>query len=515
RHHVNDNHGDFTAQFSDIVEAALAGATVLANLSGSPITVGRAEDRALLARSASSRCLAAYVYAAAGEGESTTDLAWDGQTMIWENGLLLAESERFPRGERRSVADVDLELLRSERLRMGTFDDNARDHGGQVDSFRRIEFQLDPPTGDIGLLREVERFPFVPADPARLQQDCYEAYNIQVSGLEQRLRALKYPKVVIGVSGGLDSTHALIVAARAMDRENRPRSDILAFTLPGFATGDRTKNNAIRLSQALGVTFQEIDIKQTAELMLTEMDHPFGRGEKVYDVTFENVQAGLRTDYLFRLANQRGGIVLGTGDLSELALGWSTYGVGDQMSHYNVNGGVPKTLIQHLIRWVISSGQFGSEDCEVNEVLQSVLDTEITPELVPTGEDEEIQSSEAKVGPYALQDFSLFQVLRYGFRPSKVAFLAWHAWHDRTHGDWPAGFPEDKRPAYSLKEIRHWLQVFAQRFYSFSQFKRSALPNGPKVSHGGALSPRGDWRAPSDMSARIWLDEIERNIPEQ
>ncbi|MDV3128260.1 NAD(+) synthase [Mycobacterium sp. 21AC1] len=495
-------------------QAALAGATVLANLSGSPITVGRAEDRCLLARSASSRCLAAYVYAAAGEGESTTDLAWDGQTMIWENGLLLAESERFPHGERRSVADVDLELLRSERLRMGTFDDNARHHRATVDAFRQIEFQLDPPTGDIGLLREVERFPFVPSNPQRLQQDCYEAYNIQVSGLEQRLRALNYPKVVIGVSGGLDSTHALIVAARAMDREGRPRSDILAFTLPGFATGDRTKGNAIRLAEALGVTFEEIDISSTAQLMLTEMDHPFGRGEKVYDVTFENVQAGLRTDYLFRLANQRGGIVLGTGDLSELALGWSTYGVGDQMSHYNVNGGVPKTLIQHLIRWVISSGQFGADGSAVNEVLQSVLDTEISPELIPTGEDEEIQSSEDKVGPYVLQDFSLFQVLRYGFRPSKVAFLAWHAWHDRDHGDWPAGHPEDKRPAYSLKEIRHWLTVFAQRFYSFSQFKRSALPNGPKVSAGGSLSPRGDWRAPSDMSARIWLDEIEREIPE-
>ncbi|HEX2398766.1 MAG TPA: NAD(+) synthase [Mycobacterium sp.] len=492
-------------------EAALAGATVLANLSGSPITVGRAEDRCLLARSASSRCLAAYVYAAAGEGESTTDLAWDGQTMIWENGVLLAQSERFPRGERRSVADVDLELLRSERLRMGTFDDNRRHHRVPAESFRRVDFQLDPPTGDIGLRREVERFPFVPSDEARLEQDCYEAYNIQVAGLEQRLRALNYPKVVLGLSGGLDSTHALIVAARAMDREDRPRSDILAFTLPGFATGERTKNNATRLAEALGITFETIDIKATAELMLKEMDHPFSRGEKVYDVTFENVQAGLRTDYLFRLANQRGGIVLGTGDLSELALGWSTYGVGDQMSHYNVNGGVPKTLIQHLIRWVISSRQF---DDAVNEVLQSVLDTEITPELVPTGEDEEIQSSEAKVGPYVLQDFSLFQVLRYGFRPSKVAFLAWHAWSDPDRGDWPVGFPEHKRPAYSLKEIRHWLQVFAQRFYSFSQFKRSALPNGPKVSHGGSLSPRGDWRAPSDMSARTWLDEIEREIPE-
>ena len=491
-------------------QAALAGATVLANLSGSPITVGRAEDRALLARSASARCLAAYLYAAAGEGESTTDLAWDGQTMIWENGVLLAETERFPRGERRSVADIDLELLRSERLRMGTFDDNARHHRLVTDAFRRIEFQLDPPTGDIGLLRQIERFPFVPADPSRLQQDCYEAYSIQVSGLEQRLRALKYPKVVIGVSGGLDSTHALIVAARAMDRESRPRSDILAFTMPGFATGDHTKNNATRLAEALGVTFAELDITETAKLMLTEMGHPYAEGEKVYDVTFENVQAGLRTDYLFRLANHRGGIVLGTGDLSELALGWSTYGVGDQMSHYNVNGGVPKTLIQHLIRWVISTGQFGAD---VNEVLQSVLDTEITPELVPTDAGDQVQSSEAKVGPYALQDFSLFHVLRYGFRPSKVAFLAWHAWRDAGSGDWPAGFPEDKRPAYSLAEIRHWLQVFAQRFYSFSQFKRSALPNGPKVSHGGALSPRGDWRAPSDMSARIWLDEIERAIP--
>ena len=475
-------------------QAALAGATVLANLSGSPVTIGRAADRALLARSASARCLAAYVYSAAGEGESSTDLAWDGQAMIFENGALLAESERFGTGDRRCVADVDLDLLRAERLRMGTFDDNRRHHQAGLDSFRRIGFRLEPPTGDIGLRREVERFPFVPSDPERLEQDCYESYNIQVAGLSQRLRALDHPKVVIGVSGGLDSTHALIVAAKAMDAEGRPRSDILAFTLPGFATGEHTRSNAIRLSKALGVTFAEIDIRPTAELMLTEIGHPYARGEAVYDVTFENVQAGLRTDYLFRIANQRGGIVLGTGDLSELALGWSTYGVGDQMSHYNVNGGVPKTLIQHLIRWVISSGEF---DAEVGETLQSVLDTEITPELVPVGEGEQIQSSEAKVGPYPLQDFSLFYVLRYGFRPAKVAFLAWHAWGD----------------AYPLAEIRTWLAVFAQRFYSFSQFKRSAMPNGPKVSHGGSLSPRGDWRAPSDMAATVWLAEIERDIP--
>jgi NAD+ synthase (glutamine-hydrolysing) len=492
-------------------EAALAGATVLANPSGSPITVGRADDRALHARSASSRCLAAYVYAAAGEGESTTDLAWDGQTMVFENGVLLAESERFPAGPRRSVADVDLDLLRAERARMGTFDDNRRVHAARVDAFRRVPFVLDPPDGDLGLRREVERFPFVPADESRLAQDCYEAYSIQVAGLEQRLRAIGRPKVVIGVSGGLDSTHALIVAARAMDRAGRPRSDVLAFTLPGFATSARTRDNATRLAAALGVTFSTIDITDTARLMLTELGHPFSAGEPVYDVTFENVQAGLRTDYLFRAANQRGGIVLGTGDLSELALGWCTYGVGDQMSHYNVNGGVPKTLIQHLIRWVAATDLFAPE---VGEVLRSVLDTEISPELVPAGEDEEVQSTQAAVGPYALQDFTLFHVLRYGFRPSKIAFLAWHAWHDAGRGGWPAGFPADERPAYDLAEIKRWLEVFVQRFYAFSQFKRSAVPNGPKVAAGGSLSPRGDWRAPSDLSARIWLEEVRREVPD-
>ena len=491
--------------------AALAGATVLANLSGSPITIGRAESRCLLARSASARCLAAYVYSAAGEGESSTDLAWDGQTMIWENGKLLADTERFPKGPRHCVADVDLDMLRAERLRMGTFDDNRRAFTERTDRFRTVEFRLDPPGGDLGLRRSLERFPFVPSDPARLEQDCYEGYSIQVSGLEQRMRAIGQPKLVIGVSGGLDSTHALIVAARAMDREGRPRSDIIGFTLPGFATGTRTKGNALRLMQALGVTWEELDITETARLMLKNLGHPFSSGEPVYDVTFENVQAGLRTDYLFRAANQRGGIVLGTGDLSELALGWCTYGVGDQMSHYNVNGGVPKTLIQHLIRWVAGTKQF---DNEVNEVLLDVLDTEITPELVPSGEDEEVQSSEAKVGPYSLQDFTLFHVLRYGFRPSKIAFLAWHAWHDPEVGGWPPGFPVDERPSYTLAEIKHWLAVFAQRFYEFSQFKRSALPNGPKVSHGGSLSPRGDWRAPSDLPARIWLEEIRTQVPD-
>ncbi|MGB3858570.1 MAG: NAD(+) synthase [Ornithinimicrobium sp.] len=490
--------------------AALSGATVIANLSGSPINIGKAQERHGLCMQTSSRQLCAYLYAAAGEGESTTDLAWDGQTMIYELGVLLAQSERFSEGARASVADIDLDRIRQDRLRNGSFDDNRHAHAERADAVRRVGFTLAPPHTDIGLRRSVDRFPFVPDDPQALAQDCYEAYSIQVSGLERRLSAIGGPKVVVGVSGGLDSTHALIVAARVMDRVGRPRSDILAYTLPGFATSAHTKSNATALARALGVSFEEIDITPAARQMLSDMDHPYADGEPVYDVTFENVQAGLRTDYLFRLANQRGGIVLGTGDLSELALGWCTYGVGDHMSHYTVNSGVPKTLVQHLIRWVISSSMFSDE---VGDVLQSIVDTEITPELVPS-EDDEQQSTQAQIGPYELQDFHLHYVLRHGFRPSKIAFLAWHAWHEADAGAWPPGFPDHERRAYSLAEIRGWLELFLQRFFGFSQFKRSAVPNGPKVSTAGAVSPRGDWRAPSDGNARAWLAELNANVPE-
>jgi NAD+ synthase (glutamine-hydrolysing) len=491
--------------------AALAGATVLANISGSPITVARAEDRRLLVRSASARCLAAYLFAAAGEGESSTDLSWDGQTMVYECGDLLGETERFPAGPRRTVVDVDLDRIRQDRLRQGTFDDNRVSTSSttawrETGEFDEIEFVLDPPNGDIGLRRKVDRFPFVPDDPERLALDCYEAYNIQVSGLEQRLRAIGQPKIVIGVSGGLDSTHALIVAAKAMDRLGRPRSDILAFTMPGFATTEYTKTNATRLAKSLGVSFEELDIRPAATRMLDDLGHPYSAGHEVYDVTFENVQAGLRTDYLFRIANHRGGIVLGTGDLSELALGWCTYGVGDQMSHYAVNTGVPKTLIQHLIRWVVSSNQF---EGEVNDVLLEIVEQEITPELIPVKEGETPQSTEGTIGPYALHDFSLFHVLRYGFRPSKIAFLARHAWADPATGEWPPGFPEQRRIAYDLPVIKQWLDVFVHRFFS-SQFKRSAIPNGPKVAAGGSLSPRGDWRMPSDATGRAWLADLAR-----
>jgi NAD+ synthase (glutamine-hydrolysing) len=486
--------------------ASLAGATVLTNLSASPITVGRADSRTLLVASASERCLAAYVYTAAGAGESTTDLSWDGQTMVYELGELLAEGERFPDGPRTTIVDVDLDRIRAERVRQGSFDDNRRSLGIDEDSWRTVSFTVAAPNGDIGLRRRIERFPFVPVDPAKLQQDCYEAYNIQVSGLERRLSAIGAPRIVIGVSGGLDSTHALIVAAKAMDRLGRPRSDILAFTMPGFATSEGTKSNAIELMKAIGCTAEVLDIRPAATQMLRDIGHPAGDGEPVYDVTFENIQAGLRTDYLFRIANQRGGIVLGTGDLSELALGWCTYGVGDQMSHYNVNAGVPKTLIQHLIRWVISTDEF---DDSADAVLQAILDQEITPELVPG---DVVQSTEERVGPYALADFAIFHTVRAGRRPSSIAFLAHRAWADVQAGEWPPGYPEERKVAYDLPVIKHWLGDFVRRFFA-NQFKRSALPNGPKVSNGGTMSPRGDWRMPSDASVQAWLRDLER-IPD-
>ncbi len=489
--------------------AALAGATVLLNLSGSPITIARAEDRISLVAAQSLRCLAAYVYAAAGTGESSNDLSWDGQTMIYEGGNLLAETDRFPDGPRRAVADVDLDRLRQDRLRQGTFDDNRR----TLDpTMRTVHFRLDPPAQDVGLRRSLDRFPFVPADPARLEQDCYEAFNIQVAGLVQRLQAIGNPRPVIGVSGGLDSTHALLVVARAMDRLGRPRSEILAYTMPGFATSDHTRSNAIALAEALGTSIETIDIRPAATEILRGIGHPVAEGGTDYDVTFENVQAGIRTDLLFRLANRHGGIVIGTSDLSELALGWATYGVGDQMSHYAVNTGVPKTLVQHLIRWVIASDEASGSTAltpEAVAVLQSVLDTEISPELVPAGEDGKIQSTQDRIGPYALHDFTLFHVLRYGMRPSKIAFLAAHAWADPDAGAWPPGFPADERFAYDRDTVVRWLRVFLQRFFGFAQFKRTAIPNGPKVSPAGSLSPRGDWRAPSDGNPAVWLAELD------
>jgi len=501
---------DYWAPTPPSTAGALAGALICCNLSASNIVIGKARDRAMLAASQSARAVCAYVYSAAGPGESTTEVAWDGQGLVHELGEQIAESARFSTEPELVVADVDCERITQERLRTGTFNDAAVFAGNPETRFRRIAFDHAPVLADSGLERAIRRFPFVPNDPTRRDDDCYEAFNIQVEALSKRLVAAHAETIVIGVSGGLDSTHALIVAAKAMDRLGRPRSAILGFTMPGFATGEGTKANAWALMRALGITAEEIDIRPAATRMLQDIGHPFSEGEPVYDITFENVQAGLRTDYLFRLANQRRGIVLGTGDLSEMALGWCTYGVGDQMSHYAVNSGVPKTLIQFLIRWCIRTDQY---DAATDAILSTILAQEISPELVPAGADGALQSTESMIGPYALNDFFAHYMIRYGLAPSKIAFLAWQAWRDASVGAWPEDLSADARVAYDLPTILHWLEKFLFRFFTTSQFKRSAMPNGPKVSAGGALSPRGDWRAPSDGTATIWLDELRSSVP--
>jgi NAD+ synthase (glutamine-hydrolysing) len=491
--------------------AALAGAHILCNLSASPVTIGRADDRHLHCRASSSRSICAYVYSASGHGESTTDLSWDGQGVVYELGELMAQSVRFDRGAELCMVDLDTDRIASERMRNQTFADAAEAHGRPEDHFRRIVFEHAAVEGDKGLIRPIRRFPFVPNNKLTLDEDCYEAFNIQVDALMRRLEATGAKSLVIGVSGGLDSTHALIVAAKACDRLGLPRTMIRGYTMPGFATSEATKTNAWELMRSMEITAQEIDIRPAARQMFADMGHPFASGEPVYDVTFENVQAGLRTDYLCRLAGQHHGFVLGTGDLSELALGWCTYGVGDQMSHYGINAGVPKTLIRYLIRWTIETGQF-NDQC--GKVLQAIYDTVISPELVPAGEDGAIQDTESIIGPYELNDFFLHHTIRYGQRPSKIAFLAWHAWREKAAGDWPFGFPEHRKHEYDLPTIARWIDNFAQRFFGFSQYKRSAMPNGPKVSSHGALSPRGDWRAPSDASAAVWREELREGLPE-
>lgn len=504
---------DLWAPIPPSTYAALAGATVLCNLSASNITIGKAEYRRDLCAAQSGKMIAAYLYTAAGQGESTTDLAWDGHAMIYENDERLAESERFAADEQMILADIDLERLAQDRMRTTSFNDSVREYGGNVAAVRRIPFRFEIPTQEVELHREIDRFPYVPNDPARRAERCFEAYNIQAQGLITRMQAARINKIVLGISGGLDSTQALIVAARAMDRLGLPRENILAWTLPGYATGSKTLNNARDLMKALGVTAGEIDIRPACEQMLKDIDHPFVDGEPVYDITFENVQAGARTSLLFRLANFHDGMVLGTGDLSELALGWTTYGVGDHMSHYNVNASVPKTLIQYMIGWIADSGEFNEE---TNTILRSILATEISPELIPGAEDDNgspSQRTEDKIGPYELQDFNLYYISRYGFRPSKVAYLAWHAWKQKDRGDWPDNVTVEKRNEYDLSTIKSWLKVFVWRFFAISQFKRSAVPNSPKVGSGGSLSPRGDWRAPSDSSPRVWLDELESNVP--
>jgi NAD+ synthase (glutamine-hydrolysing) len=506
---------DLWAPIPPSTYGALAGATVLVNLSDSNVTIGKADYRRLLCASQSAQAIAGYVFTSAGIGESTTDLAWDGQSLIYENGDQLAETERFAEREQLIFADINLDRLISDRSTTSSFGDCVHDHRRALARFRQVRFELGVPDEVVPLGREIERFPYVPANPVTRNQRCEEVYSIQVQGLETRLRGTGIEKLVIGVSGGLDSTHALTVCARAVDRLGLPRANVLAYTMPGFATSRLTLSNARALMDALDVTGHELDIRPAATQMLRDLGHPAAEGEPAYDITYENVQAGERTSHLFRLANFHRALVVGTGDLSELALGWSTYGVGDQMSHYNVNASVPKTLIQFLLRWAIDTDQYGDE---AGATLQSVLDTEISPELIPSpnpGAARPEAASESVVGPFELQDFFLYYVLRFGFRPSKVAFLAHHAWHDRELGRWPDLIPPERRNEYSLAEIKHWLEVFLDRFFRTSQFKRSAIPNAPKVGSGGALSPRGDWRAPSDSTAEAWLTELRQGVPDE
>jgi NAD+ synthase (glutamine-hydrolysing) len=492
--------------------AALAGATVLVNLSASNITVGKAHYRHQLVGQQSARCLAAYLYASAGAGESTTDLAWDGQALIYENGELLAESKRFGGQSSVITGDVDLERVSRERMRQTSFGQSVRKHAAQVREFRTVSFEIKV-RRDTALptTRRIERFPYVPADRSRRDERCHEVYNIQVQALVQRMQSSGIHKLVIGVSGGLDSTHALLVCAKAMDQLRLPRTNVLAYTMPGYATSDRTLDQAHRLMAAVACTAAQIDIRPSCEQMFKDLGHPFAAGEPQYDITFENVQAGERTNHLFRLANFNSAMVVGTGDLSELALGWCTYGVGDHMSHYNVNASVPKTLVKHLVRWVAETDQIG---VHAREVLLSILDTEISPELVPAASaGAPPQSTEATLGAYDLQDFNLYYTLRYGFAPSKVAFLSYSAWGQRDAGAWPDDSPQLQKQ-YSLLTIKNTLRVFVSRFFKGSQFKRSCVPNAPKVGSGGSLSPRGDWRAPSDSESAVWLADLE-TVPDE
>ncbi|MBN9642001.1 MAG: NAD(+) synthase [Achromobacter sp.] len=493
--------------------AALAGATVLVNLSASNIVVGKSAYRHQLVAQQSARCLAAYMYTSAGRGESSTDLAWDGQALIYENGELLGESERFLNESHLLFSDVDLDRLSRERMHQTTFGQSARRHRDEVRKFRQVLVPVAAPLEDaeLPLERRVARFPYVPADAQRRDARCKEVYNIQVQALAQRLSASGMSKVVIGISGGLDSTHALLVCAQAMDTLGLPRANILAVTMPGFATSSRTLQQARQLMAVVGCTASEVDIRPSCLQMLKDLGHPYADGKPVYDITFENVQAGERTNHLFRIANFNNAIVIGTGDLSELALGWCTYGVGDHMSHYSVNASVPKTLITHLVRWVAESGRLGETGAAV---LLDVLETDVSPELVPGGDDgKPTQKSEDTIGPYELQDFNLYYTLRYGFAPTKVAFLALAAWRDRDAGAWPEG-GHVARNQYDLAAIKRNLKIFLDRFFRLSQFKRTCVPNAPKVGSGGSLSPRGDWRAPSDSESVVWMRDADR-IPDQ
>jgi NAD+ synthase (glutamine-hydrolysing) len=484
-----------------------AGATVICNLSASNFTIGKAELRRLLARSASDRGKCAYIYVAAGPGESSTDLAFDADAFVCENGHEVASSKRFSRENQLVTVDIDLELLIRERLATNSLGDCARQ---SQRPFRRIPFALTTDRRHVGKLkRDVPAQPFLPRDPQTLSTRCWEIFEIQTNALATRMLALDRPSLVLGLSGGLDSTHAALVGAAALDQLGRSRSDLRCVTLPGLGTSVGTRTNAEALAGALGATFQEIGISEASRVILAAIGHEsitadtrsveqlikgLRQNPELGDVTLENVQARLRTLVVFALANQHAGHVLGTGDLSEKALGWCTY-AGDHIANYDINGGVPKTLIQFVIRWVADhrvDSWAQSNSTPLKEVLHAILDTPISPELLPTGLDGSIaQITEQAIGPYELHDFYLYHFVRHGARPGRVLDLARVAFGER----------------YPLEELQRWLAVFLRRFFA-SQFKRSCATDGPKVGMV-SLSPRGDWRMPSDAQVRSWIEEVE------
>lgn len=478
--------------------AAMAGAQVIANLSASNDIIGKyAYLRNLIAQQ-SARCICGYVYASAGFGESSTDLVFDGKAIIAENGSLLGCNSRWQNSTQAAVCDIDIEAIDRDRLHMGSFNDcaaNAADEPyhiassgqnttGEENSGRANDNRH---TSGWKLMRAVNPRPFVPSDDRETDLRCEEIINIQVAGLARRLSATGCASLVVGISGGLDSTLALLVAAKAFDRLGLDRKGITGVTMPGFGTTDRTHSNALVLMEGLGVTSMEIPIAAA----VTQHFSDIGQNADVHDVTYENSQARERTQILMDLANKKGGMVLGTGDLSELALGWATYN-GDHMSMYGVNASVPKTLVKYLVRWFAMR----ADNASVANALRDIIDTPISPELIPADENGNIaQKTEDLVGPYELHDFFLYYTLRYGFSPRRIYLLAREA------------FSGNGTPTYPDDTIRHWLRVFFRRFFN-QQFKRSCLPDGPKVG-SVCLSPRGDWRMPSDATSAAWLREID------
>ncbi len=460
---------------------ALSGATILLNPSASNELASKYDYRKQLISQQSSRCIAVYVYSSSGVGESTQDMVFSGHGLIYENGTLLKESERFIKETQLIYADVDLELLQNDRMKNTTFSENQYCHT----AFREITFSMKPQTNIEELQRIVKPHPFIPENNEYLDKRCQDIFNIQVAGLARRIEHTKAKSVVVGISGGLDSTLALLVSVKACDYLGISAKHVIGITMPGFGTTDRTYQNALSLMEALGIQTREISIQKAALQHFEDIGHD----ASIHDVTYENTQARERTQILMDIANKENGFVVGTGDLSELALGWATYN-GDHMSMYGVNAGVPKTLIRVLVRWI---AEYGSLSQKANEILFDVLDTPVSPELLPPDEKGNInQKTEEIVGPYELHDFFLYYVVRFGFSPSKILFLAEYAF----------------KGEYERETLLKWLKNFYHRFF-MQQFKRSCMPDGPKVGTI-SLSPRGDWRMPSDAFNHVWVEEVNK-----